>query len=140
MLNLTRQEQLVIKFLVIFFLIGSGLYFFRTRMAESRFKRQQADSTAVVRFREQAQKADSLYLRKLSEAGAKVQRRGGKINLNTASKAELMQISKVGSVTAERIIAYRNRNGQFQSIDDLKKIKGIGEKTFERIKGEITVE
>jgi len=140
MLNLTRQEQLVIKFLVIFFLIGSGLYFFRTRMAESRFKRQQADSTAVVRFREQAQKADSLYLRKLSEAGAKVQRRGGKINLNTASKAELMQISKVGSVTAERIIAYRNQNGQFQSIDDLKKIKGIGEKTFERIKGEITVE
>jgi len=140
MLNLTRQEQLVIKFLVIFFIIGSGLYFFRTRMAESRFKHQQADSTAVVRFREQAQKADSLYLRKLSEAGAKVQRRGGKINLNTASKAELMQISKVGSVTAERIIAYRNRNGQFQSIDDLKKIKGIGEKTFERIKGEITVE
>ncbi|MCK4448882.1 MAG: helix-hairpin-helix domain-containing protein, partial [Candidatus Marinimicrobia bacterium] len=49
-------------------------------------------------------------------------------------------IPKIGPVTAERIILYRMENGRFNSIEELIKVKGIGKKTMERIKGEVTIE
>ncbi len=57
-----------------------------------------------------------------------------KINLNTATKNELMTINGIGEVTAGKIIEYREENGDFIYISDLKNIKGIGDKTFEKLK------
>lgn len=63
----------------------------------------------------------------------------GKINLNTASKEELLTLTGIGEKKAEEIIEYRNQN-KFESIDDLKNISGIGDKTFEKLKDNISVD
>jgi comEA protein len=63
-----------------------------------------------------------------------------KININTASLAELQTLPKIGPKIAQRIIDFREENGKFSSITDLLKVKGIGEKTFEQLKDSITVD
>lgn len=62
-----------------------------------------------------------------------------KININTADKTELDKITGVGPVIAQRIIDYRQTNGPFQKIEDLKNVKGIGDVNFEKMKNEITI-
>ena len=63
-----------------------------------------------------------------------------KININTAPVEELMQLSGVGQAYARRIIEYRETQGLFSHIEELKNVKGIGEKIFEKNKNRITVE
>ena len=62
-----------------------------------------------------------------------------KIIINTADINELIKITGVGQVIAQRIIDYRNENGSFKTIDDIIKVKGIGEKTFQKMKEQITI-
>ena len=62
----------------------------------------------------------------------------GKININQASAEELTSIPGVGTVIAQRIVEYRN-GARFNSIEDIKNVKGIGDATFEKMKGSITV-
>lgn len=57
------------------------------------------------------------------------------VNVNTANVQQLEVLPGVGEVTAERIVAYREKNGPFASADDLAKVKGIGSKTLEKIRG-----
>jgi competence protein ComEA len=64
---------------------------------------------------------------------------GGKVNLNTASSAELETLPRIGPATAERILAWRETNGRFGSVDDLLNVPGIGDKTFESLKELVTV-
>ena len=63
----------------------------------------------------------------------------GKININTASKEELVTLKGIGEAFAQRIIDYRKTN-KFKTIEDIKNVKGIGDKTFEGIKDYITVD
>ncbi len=63
----------------------------------------------------------------------------GKVNINTASAAELETLSGIGPVKAQAIIDYRNENGLFRTIDDLINVRGIGPKTLEAIRDQITV-
>jgi len=61
----------------------------------------------------------------------------GKINPNTADAASLSRLPSIGIITAEAIVAYREKAGSdvvFKSSDDLQKVKGIGPKTVEKIK------
>ncbi len=64
----------------------------------------------------------------------------GKININTANATMLQTLSGIGPVLSERIIEYRNQNGFFGVIDDIKDVSGIGEKKFEGIKDLICVQ
>ncbi|MBT6938519.1 MAG: helix-hairpin-helix domain-containing protein, partial [Candidatus Marinimicrobia bacterium] len=57
-----------------------------------------------------------------------------KININTATRSELMKLPRIGPVTADKILAYRNTYGSFRSLDDLQKIKGVGPKTVAKLK------
>ncbi|WEV68340.1 helix-hairpin-helix domain-containing protein [Bifidobacterium sp. ESL0769] len=61
------------------------------------------------------------------------------INLNTADSTQLQQIKGVGPVMAQKIIDYRTSIGHFTSVDQLLKVSGIGQKTLEKIRGQVTV-
>lgn len=69
----------------------------------------------------------------------------GQVNINTATEAELALLPRVGVVVAGRIIEHRETNGDFEAVEDLMLVKGIGERTFELIepyasvKGETTL-
>ena len=63
----------------------------------------------------------------------------GKININTASEAELCGIPGIGAVRAAAIIAYRKEKGDFSSIEEIKNVSGIKEGTYEKIKDSIKV-
>jgi len=62
---------------------------------------------------------------------------GNKVNLNTADQKTLMSLPGVGPVMAQRILAHRQQYGLFQSVDELLKVKGIGQKKFEKIRGQL---
>lgn len=98
-----------------------------------------------------------IYVAKIGEEGADVTQTGqhqagasdsasasggesDKVNLNTATEAELQTISGIGQKRASDIIAYRESNGRFKSVDDLKKVSGIGDKTLEKLKEYVTVD
>lgn len=61
------------------------------------------------------------------------------VNLNTATETELMTLSGVGPSKAAAILAYREENGPFKTVEDLKNVSGIGDKTFERLQPFIAV-
>ena len=61
------------------------------------------------------------------------------INLNTASQTELETVTGIGPSTALKIIKYREENGKFKSIEELKNISGIGDAKFDTIKEEVCV-
>lgn len=63
----------------------------------------------------------------------------GAVNINTADKKELMTIDGIGAKKADAIIEYRSKT-KFNSIDDIKKVNGIGDKLFDKIKKDISVD
>ena len=63
----------------------------------------------------------------------------GKISINSADSTDLQTLSGIGPVTAQKIIDYRTANGRFRSIEDIKNVSGIGDKTYEKIKDDITI-
>ena len=64
---------------------------------------------------------------------------GGLINLNSASQSELESLPGVGPSYAKSILDYRSTKGGFKSINDLKNVKGIGDKRFEDLKDLVTI-
>ena len=66
--------------------------------------------------------------------------KGNKVNLNTADLSELQTISGIGQKRAQDILDYREANGKFNSVDDLKNVSGVGAKTLEKLKEYVTVD
>jgi len=97
-----------------------------TRFEIVRTSQASSDKTAEESVKTEPEETDSLQ--------------DGKVNLNTASKKLLTTLNGIGDKTADKIIKYREENGKFETIYDILKIDGIGEKKFEDIKEYITVE
>lgn len=133
MFGFTRQEQGVVLFLLFTFWVGLGVFFYRrVRPAD--------DMASAAKNRVEFYKKVALI--DSGRVNDRQKNDGNKkqiININLANRSELQKIPKIGPVTAQKIIDYRNKNGQFKSLNDLKHIKGIGERTFERIKSYISL-
>ncbi len=63
-----------------------------------------------------------------------------KVNLNTAEAKDLAKLPGVGAKTAADIVSYRDTHGPFKSSEELKQVKGIGEKKYDKLKDKVTVE
>ena len=61
------------------------------------------------------------------------------VNLNTASVTQLETLPGIGKSTAERILEYRQKNGGFKKVEDLMNVRGVGEKSFLKLKSLVTV-
>jgi len=77
--------------------------------------------------------------RPAAKASASSASSGSPINLNTATQAQLETLPGIGKSTAERILEYRQKNGGFKKVEDLMNVRGIGEKSFLKMKPLITV-
>jgi competence protein ComEA len=104
-----------------------------------------------VNFAEHVQDAMVIYIPAKGEEGSIPQglasdssatggTKQGKINLNKADENELQNLPGIGPSKAAAIIEYRETNGAFKSVEDLKNISGIGDKTFDKLKDLITVQ
>ena len=75
----------------------------------------------------------------LSSLEPEIEEQESKININTADTQQLQELNGIGEKKAEKIIQYREESGSFQTIEELKNVSGIGDKTFESLKDFITV-
>lgn len=73
------------------------------------------------------------------KAEARVAKPAVMINLNTATVAELQELPGIGAKTAARIVDYRQKKGPFKKIEELMNVQGIGEKSFLKLRSQISV-
>ena len=59
------------------------------------------------------------------------------VNINSASEKQLAELDGIGPAKAKAIIDYRKKNGPFKSVEDVKKVDGIGDATYDQIKGDL---
>ncbi|MGE3956296.1 MAG: ComEA family DNA-binding protein [Vicinamibacterales bacterium] len=73
------------------------------------------------------------------KAEAPVTKAAATVNLNTASATELEQLPGIGAKVAARIVEYRTKKGPFRKIEELMNVQGIGEKSFLKLRAQLTV-
>jgi len=132
--SFTPQEAKAIIFLIVILLIGSGVTLYKKYhpdfAPELLLKENRNTEKKVLEPAKSSNVPESISL-KITDK---------KINLNRATLQELDSLPGIGGELGKRILAYRESKGNFSSIEELKKIKGIGQKTFEKLKNLVTVE
>jgi comEA protein len=63
-----------------------------------------------------------------------------RVNINKASVEELLELPRVGEAVANRIVVFRQENGPFKKVEDIKSVRGIGDKVFDQIRPSIRVD
>ena len=128
MISLSRQEKSVLLFLAAVVLIGMAIGYLG-KILPSR-----EDSLNISSQKIASSKVNS------STALATGASTAFRVNLNKASLEELVGLPGIGEALAGRILDYRDTAGGFKSIEEIKKVKGIGESKFEAIKDRLSVE
>ncbi len=146
---LTGNEIKVLSVILGLGVVGIGVHLFNSWQASknNQFEKTNIDSIFTEIFRtDSVQKinvhsSDSLRNRyfKVEQKNKKDELKPGSININTASKKDLIKLPGIGEKTADRIIEYRTNVKKFKSKDDLMNVKGIGQKKFEALKEFITL-
>lgn len=158
-----RYRWYIGSFLTIIVILSAGyLYYKQSKMSQPKPAEVEGTNLLAEQIEEQSLRIDALEKaikdikneQNLSQntaadsgeiAGASVKSAeesaipSGKINLNTATANQLDTLPGIGPAYASRIIEYRNSNGGFKTIEEIKNVKGIGEKTFEKIKELISI-
>ncbi len=130
-LALTPTERNVILFLTLTLVVGAAIRFYQETVPPNR----QIDYTSV-------DSTFAVFQKRVASDSTRQEESGPNriININVASKAELTSLPGIGDVLADRIIRQREEQGEFETISDLQKIKGISKKKFEKLKPLIAVQ
>ncbi len=94
------------------------------------------DSKSAEKKKKKKKKSKS-KAKKSSKKKKNTKVKTGKVNINTADAETLTELTGIGPVTAKKIVAYRKKNGKFKSAKDLMNVKGIGEKTLQKMKPQL---
>jgi competence ComEA-like helix-hairpin-helix protein len=131
---LTKTERKVILFLVITLLAGAGMRLYQAAIPSgSQFDYRASDSTFSTLSAAIEDSAAGAVKEEIGYAS-------GKLNINTATKQQLLDLPGIGDVTADRIITYRKDAGKFSNIDDLRAVKGMSKKKIENLRPLITTQ
>ena len=122
MFNLTKDEKKIIIFLILSALVGSGINYYKKLKSRVELK--------VVSSNLNKDTRDIDALLKESKS----------VNVNLSNLERLCRLPGIGPALAERIIEYRDKNGPFRNIEDLRNVRGIGGKKFAEIKEFLTLE
>ncbi len=153
MLNFTRQERVVIYFLIVTLGVGAILKMVRNQhleeqMIPTRFYEEeqefkeisaQINSNELLSIESSSDKALSKREAEVSSA-AGLENGSKLINLNSAEVETLTKLPGIGPALAKRIRAYTDQNGPFKNKSQIVLVKGIGEKLYARIEGLVTTE
>ena len=116
MFNLTKSERLVLLFLIVSCLVGLSINFIRANQGQVNLQLTESGLT----------RKEKNFDRLIKEAK--------KVNINQATIEQFIRLPGIGPSLAERIVAHRQAQGPFESIEDITKVAGIGPKKFEAIK------
>jgi competence protein ComEA len=130
-LALTHTERKVILFLVITLLAGAGIRMYQQVVPSApKFDYRTSDSTFTA-LSSAADDSTEYYHAAVVD---------GKLNINTATMQQLIELPGIGEKTAARIIERRKELGKFTSLEEVKTIKGITKKRFEQLQSLIVAE
>lgn len=158
MLKLTGKEKRFLVFIALTILLFSSLEWLTTTYRLGLAKGLEKEFTDLAIKEEEAKDQKSHHQKELEQVKLEnssitdeekelitedkkedLEEKISKVNINTASYNELLTIKGIGPVLAERIISYRIQKGRFLALDELREVKGIGAKTFEKIKPYLTI-
>jgi competence ComEA-like helix-hairpin-helix protein len=131
---LTKTERKVILFLVVTLLAGAGIRIYQATFPSApKFDYHASDSTFSALSAATEDSTAATDKEGIGDAS-------GKLNINTATKQQLLDLPGVGEVTAERILTYRAETGKFSNVDELRAVKGMSKKRIETLKPLITTQ
>jgi competence protein ComEA len=132
-IGLTKSESVVFLFLIIAFVSGLLIKFLRGDVVNEATSNKFDYSVFDSEFEKRSAEIER-YVKVSKDVDSVTDASTFKVNINTATKEELMKLPGIGEQTAERIIQHRKLYGDFKRIEDIMNVKGIGQKKFEKIK------
>lgn len=120
--NLTKDEKKIIIFLILTALVGSGINYYKKLKSQVELK--------VIPSNLNKDTRDIDAILRMSKT----------VNINLSNLEQLCRLPGIGPTLAKRIIEHRDKNGPFRDIEDLRNVRGIGDKKFAEIKEFLTLE
>lgn len=144
MRTFSRGQQIVVLVLILGMTL---LYYYSIHIPDNQSQKRplmlgqaqdERDDDTLVLGRSQSQRPQDAATKNMS--GAQLLTLNKKININSSTKTDLEAIRGIGPRTAEKIVEYRQSHGRFKRVEDIKNVRGISGKKFNKIKMYITAE